>query len=126
MSDAPTVENPSDLYTLWAQRFNAGDVEGVLALAEPGSALVPQPGTVVTGDAYREALENLAALGVPIEFRLKHSLVSGDIALMIYDWTMAGTGTDGNAVNLAGTTADVLQRGQHGWRFVIDNPFGTA
>ena len=58
---------------------------------------------------------------------LRHSLVSGDIALLVYDWTIKGTAADGNDVDLAGTTADVARRGDdNNWRFVLDNPFGTA
>lgn len=44
----------------------------------------------------------------------------------MYDWTIQGTAADGQTVSLAGTTADVARRGADGWRFVLDNPFGTA
>jgi hypothetical protein len=39
---------------------------------------------------------------------------------------LKGTGADGQEVDMAGTTADVARLGPEGWRFVIDNPFGTA
>ena len=43
------------------------------------------------------------------------------------DPTGAGTGPDGSELALAGTTADVARFDEeHGWRYVIDNPFGTA
>ena len=126
MSDTVMIENPTDVHPLWAERFNAGDLDGMIALAEPGSGFAPQPGTVVTDEDYRAALGGFLAMGLPIHLTLKHSLVSGDIALMIYDWTIAGAAADGNQVNLAGTTADVLRRGRPGWRVVLDNPFGTA
>lgn len=55
----PTIKNPTDLHPAWADRFNAADVDGMLALA--------------------------------------------------------------------GTTADVARRSEdHNWRYVLDNPFGTA
>lgn len=126
MSDTLMIENPTDLHPLWAERFNAGDLDGMIALAEPGSGFVPQPGTVVTDDDYRAALGGFLAMGLPIALTLKRSLVSGDIALLVYDWTIEGTAADGNQVTLAGTTADVLRRGPHGWRYALDNPFGTA
>jgi ketosteroid isomerase-like protein len=121
-----TITTPTDLHRVWAERFDAGDVDGMLALAEPGSAFVPQPGVVVTGDAYRDALSGFVSLGLPISLSLRHSLVHEDTALLVYDWRIAGTASDGNAVELTGTTADVARRGPEGWRFVIDNPFGTA
>jgi ketosteroid isomerase-like protein len=127
MSTEPTVvTEPTDLHPAWAERFNAGDVDGMLALAEPGSGFAPQPGLVVTGDDYAAALAGFVAMGLPISLQLKHSLVVDDIALLIYDWTIQGTTSDGQEINLAGTTADVARRGQHGWRYVLDNPFGTA
>jgi hypothetical protein len=33
---------------------------------------------------------------------------------------------DGSYVNMSGTTADVARRGPDGWKYVIDNPFGTV
>ena len=126
MSSAPVIEHATDLHRAWGERFNAGDVAGMLALAEPGSAFVPQPGTLVTDRDYEAALAGFVAMGLPINLTPRHSHVSGDIALLIYDWTIKGTDTAGNRVDLAGSTADVARRGPSGWRFVIDNPFGTA
>ena len=51
--------------------------------------------------------------------------LSGDIALLISDWSLKGKGADGSDVNISGTTADVARRGREGWKYVIDNPFGT-
>jgi hypothetical protein len=98
----------------------------MLALAEPGSGFAPQPGVVVTGDDYVAALRGFLALGLPISLRLRHSLVVDDLALLVYDWTIQGTAADGQQLELAGSTADIARRGDHGWRFVLDNPFGTA
>jgi len=120
------IAEPTDLHPAWAERLNAGDVDGMLALAEPGSAYAPRPGVVVTGDDYRSALEHLLLLRVPIELTLRRHIVVDDLALLLYDWTIDGTDPDGNEVHLSGTTADVARKGPDGWRFVIDNPFGTA
>jgi ketosteroid isomerase-like protein len=120
------IQNATDLHPAWAERFNAGDVNGMLALAEEGSGFVPQPGALVFGDDYRAALDGFLALGLPISLTLRHSFLVDDIALLIYDWTIKGTAADGNEIDLAGSTSDVARRGPDGWRFVIDNPFGTA
>jgi ketosteroid isomerase-like protein len=41
-------------------------------------------------------------------------------------WSFTGTGPDGEPVKLTGRNADVLRRqSDGGWRFVIDNPWGT-
>ena len=121
------VTEASDLHATWAARFNAKDLDGVVALAEPDSVFVPQPGVVVAGEAaVRSAEQQFINIGLPITMNVRRVIVSGDIALLISDWTMKGKGDDGSDVNLSGTTADVARRGPDGWKYVIDNPFGTA
>ena len=51
---------------------------------------------------------------------------SGDIALAHAKWTSVGTDADGNRVDFAGQTTEVMRRQADGtWLFVIDNPFGA-
>lgn len=116
------------LHAAFAARFNAGDIEGLLALNAPGAVLVPAPGQPLSEpDAVRGGLEQFMALGGPIEMALRHVFVSGSIGLAIADWTLKGTAPDGSPVELAGSTSDVaVFDEEHGWRIVIDNPFGTA
>jgi len=58
---------------------------------------------------------------------VRHVIQTGDTGLAIADWTIQGTGPDGHEVNLTGTTADIAVYDEaHGWRYLIDNPFGTA
>jgi ketosteroid isomerase-like protein len=66
------------------------------------------------------------SLGLPIDLKVRRVIVSGDIALLISDWRLRGKAADGSDVDLTGTTADVARRGPDGWKYVIDNPFGTA
>ena len=120
------VDDPGELHPAWASRFNEKDLTGMLALAEPGAVFVPQPGLAVVGDDAARALQQFLDVGLPIEMSVRHVVQADDVALIIADWTMKGTGADGNQVDMAGTTADVARRSPHGWRFVIDNPFGTA
>ena len=48
-----TIADAAELHTTWAARFNAKDLDGMVALAEPDSVFVPQPGVVVEGEAVR-------------------------------------------------------------------------
>lgn len=120
------VADPSDLHRAWAARFNAGDLDGMLALAEDTQAFAPAPGVVTTGDDARTALGGFLAMGLPISMQLRRSVVAGDLALLVADWRLQGTTATGDEVDLRGSTADVARRTEHGWRFAIDNPFGTA
>jgi ketosteroid isomerase-like protein len=50
-------------------------------------------------------------------------LEAGDVALVVNDWTMAGTAPDGTPVVRDGRSADVLRRQPDGsWKVLIDRP----
>lgn len=121
------ITNLSDFHPTWAERFNARDLDGMLALGEEGATFVPQPGNVISAPAdVRAALEWFLSLNAPIHLEVRHAIESGDIGLVVADWELSGTGPDGAAVELKGSTSDVVRRGADGWKLVIDNPFGTA
>jgi ketosteroid isomerase-like protein len=112
---------------VFARAFNSGDPDAVEAVYEPTGVLVPTPGEPVTGTERREANQRLMDLGLPIEVRPRHVYVHGDLALLIVDWTISGTGQDGEPVHVEGTATDVARRGPDGfWRYAIDNPLGTT
>jgi ketosteroid isomerase-like protein len=59
--------------------------------------------------------------------RARHVFVAGDIAQIVLDWSIDGTGPDGKHVHLGGSASDILRRGADGlWRYIIDNSQGTA
>jgi ketosteroid isomerase-like protein len=88
----------------------------------------PHPVSQLRGEAnVRGALEQFLAINLPITMTVRNVFQSGNTGLAVADWTISGTGPDGSEVALAGTTADVATYdAEHGWRYVIDNPFGTA
>jgi PAS domain-containing protein len=79
-----------------------------------------------SGAAVRGAEQQFLNIGLPITLKVRRVIVSGDIALLISDWTSSGKAADGSDVNMSGTTADVARRGPDGWKYVSDNPFGTV
>jgi ketosteroid isomerase-like protein len=110
----------------FAEAFNSGDPKAVERLYEEGAILVPRPGAPVSGRERSAANERFLALALPITVRPRHVYTADDIALLIVDWTIEGTGPDGAPVHLEGTATDVARRGADGtWRYVIDNPFGV-
>ena len=113
---------------LWAETFVAGDLDALVALYEADALLVAQPGEVVTGvEAIREALRAFLATEPSFNLEVREVLQAGDIALSFADWTLVGTGPDGEPIEMSAQTSDVLRRQPDGtWRFVIDNPYGSA
>ncbi|MFE3290513.1 YybH family protein [Rhodococcus sp. NPDC059234] len=123
----PLTRDPHDHPHVFAAAFNTGDADIVDSVYEQDGLLVDRPGHVTSGAERRAANARLLALGLPIEVFPRHVYVMGDIALMIVDWVIAGTSAAGDSVDVRGTATDVARRGPDGhWRYVIDNPFGTA
>ncbi len=120
------ARQPEECHTQWVEAYNAGDLDQMLTFYEPECVAVAQPGQVVAGtEAIRQWLQGFLALQGTIDLRVRRVLQAGDVALVVSDWTLAGKGPDGSAVNLGGTSTDVVRRQADGtWRYAIDNPLG--
>jgi uncharacterized protein (TIGR02246 family) len=111
----------------FAERLNARDLDGALALYEPGAAFQAQPGEPALrgADAIREALAGFLALEPAMSGEIVKVVEAGDVALVMNRWALRGTQPDGAPVELAGTSADVVRRQNDGsWRVVVDDPWG--
>jgi ketosteroid isomerase-like protein len=102
---------PEDLERLFVERVNAGDVEGLVALFEPGAVMAVAPGKVASGsEAIRQVFEDFVGSGVKLTLGDQQpTLRAGDLAL---------TST---RLHDGGVTAEVARRQPDGtWRWVID------
>jgi uncharacterized protein (TIGR02246 family) len=116
------------MHQKFAVAFNAGDLNGLLALYTPDAVLVPQPGQVARGQAeIRGALQQFLAAKPVIEIKTTAAVETGSgVALTNGQFVMKGTGPDGKPFEMAGKTAEVLQKQRDGnWLYVIDNPFAS-
>ena len=95
-----SARTPEEVPRLWAETFSAGDLDALVALYEEEDAmLVPQPGEAVTGiDGIREALSAFLAMRPTFNLEVRKVLQTGDLALSFADWTLSGTGPDGEAI----------------------------
>ncbi|MEO3766910.1 DUF4440 domain-containing protein [Streptomyces sp. B8F3] len=111
----------------FAAAFNSGSPDTLSRIYADDAVFVPRPGTSVSGERMVAANAEFQALGVPIRVQPRHVYVTGDTALLVVDWVLDGPGQDRAHVHIEGTATDVARRGADGvWRYVIDNPFGTA
>lgn len=126
-SDVPLASSPEQQPYVFETAFNTGDPDAIERVYEQSGVFISAPGVSTTGADRREANARMAALGLPIQVEPRHVYVAGDIALLIVDWRISGTAPDGEEVDIRGTATDVARRGEDGvWRYVIDNPWGTA
>ncbi|MFC7549167.1 YybH family protein [Plantactinospora sp. GCM10030261] len=123
----PLTDDPAQHPFVFARAFNTGDARLVDRVYEPAGVFVAEPGRPVADAAARMAAnQQFLDQGMPIEVRPRHVYVAGDIALLIVDYTI-GPDPTGGRTPITGTATDVTRRGPDGrWRYVIDNPFGTA
>ncbi|MFC9435798.1 YybH family protein [Nocardia sp. NPDC057030] len=123
----PTHADLTEHVARWVELFNARDIAALDGLYDPDAVVVPQPGHPVAGDARSAALADFMGLGVPMKAALRQAYIANDIALLVIEWSLTGAGPDGREIDMGGTATDVVRRGADGqWRFVIDNPSGTA
>lgn len=128
MTDTHAFPDPSEHVADYCAAFAEGSGALLDRLYEPDAVIVPRPGHPLAGPAQRmTAHEHLLGFGLPIEATTRHAYVAGDIALLVVDWSIAGTSRQGFPLDLRGTATDVVRRGPDGrWRYVVDNPFGTG
>ena len=119
---------PEGMVASLVERFNSGKVSAMMIGYEPGAVFIARDGRTITDHTEIAAeLERDLSLGLPLEAKARHVFVAGDIAQIVVDWSIDGTGPDGKHVHLGGAASDIARRGADGrWRYLIDNNLGTA
>jgi uncharacterized protein (TIGR02246 family) len=122
-----TAMTPREVLNSVVEGINAGDLDSLTTLYEVDACFASQPGQLAKGpESVRQSLRSFIDLKGKLDLKVKRVLQASDLALVTTEWSVSGTGPDGNPVNMAAKSADVLRRQADGtWRFVIDNPWGT-
>jgi uncharacterized protein (TIGR02246 family) len=123
-----TARDPEECDRLFGECFNTGDLDGLLALYEPGCRLVRRDGTVATGHAeIREVLGRLVALRPAFQTRVVSVVAREDVAVVYSDWTMSATPPGAPPIERSGKAMEVVRRQPDGsWRVAIDDPFARG
>ena len=120
-----TIMSPAQGDKAWMERFNAGDIDGLVALYEEDAIFVPEPGgkPLVGRDTIRDFAVNFPIKDAIIEFRPRALLERDTDALGYSDWTIRGTGPEGPA-EMEGKATVLMRRQDDGtWLIAIDDPF---
>lgn len=121
------ARQPEEIQSLFTAAFNAGSVDDLLALYEEKAAFATGPDTAITGkSAIREAMMGFLAMKPTLRYESSFTMRAGDdLALLQGRWTITGTGANGEPVQMAGTSREVVRRQRDGtWLYAIDDPGG--
>ena len=124
---------PEDLLNLQVEEFNRGNIGLLMTLYEDNACFASEPGQVVKGlESIRQSLRRFIDMRAKLEARVKRVLQASDLALLITEWSINATASEGKPINLSGKGTVVLRQQkqqQHSdgiaWRIVIENPWGT-
>jgi len=118
---------PEEVLNSIVEGINTGNIDSLMTLYETGACFATQPGQLAKSpESVRQCLLNFIDLRGNLDLKVKRVLQASDLALVTTEWSFSGTGPDGNPVNMAAKSADVLRQQDDGtWKFVIDNPWGT-
>jgi uncharacterized protein (TIGR02246 family) len=119
------VTRPEEMNAAFAEAYNSGAIDRLLALYEPDAVLAPAPGKRAAGHAaIREALLGLLSLEGHMTSRNVYAIRVGEIALLQAEWRLSFRGEDGELVEQVSRSAEVVRRQADGsWLYVVDLPF---
>ncbi|MEW6344848.1 MAG: alpha/beta fold hydrolase [Paraburkholderia sp.] len=126
-NNSAVCSTPEQVPVAFDAALNAGDLDAVLGLFGNQATMRMTNGEVVQGSPaqLRSSLAQLLTLRPHLRNEVRRVLVSGDIALVLLDWTLNVTLPDGQVLDERGTATQVMEKGRDGgWRLRISNPAG--
>jgi len=122
------AKTPEDTHRLFAEAFNAGDVEALAALYEPTAVLCKSNGEALAGvPLIRQAYQAFLGARPKIRLETRYAIPMGDLALLRSDWEITGVDSAGRPLAPSRhSSTEVVRRQPDGtWLYVIDHPFGA-
>lgn len=109
------------------QEFNKGNINFLMSLYENNACFAPRPGQVDRDlESIRRSFQGLIDMGAKLDAKAQSIIYASNLALLITKWSISGTETNGNSINLTGRGTVVFRQQPDGnWLIVIENPWGT-
>jgi len=120
-----TVSVPHEMNPIFAQAFNTGDINKLLALYEEGAVLRIDAERTFTGKAAIAAeLQTLLSMPGKMVSHNNFCIEHGNIALLRADHSIVDA--DGATI-FSGSSAEVVRRQANGtWLYIIDHAMGAV
>ena len=118
---------PEQVPVAFDAALNTGDLDSLLATFSNQATMRMTNGEVIqeSPGELRTAFARLLASRPRIRNDVRRVLTSGDLALVLLDWTLHVTLPDGREHEEHGTATQVMEKGRDGgWRLRISNPPG--
>jgi ketosteroid isomerase-like protein len=118
----PAARRPEEAIELVSAALSDGDLEAVLAQYERGAVLEPwAAGAGGNDSSLRDTIADLMALRLPLSATVHAVLATGDLALVLGEREIAGTGPASERVRLSGLGSSVVRRQPDGtWCIVAE------
>ncbi|MGK7062860.1 YybH family protein [Bradyrhizobium sp. 1050_B9_N1_2] len=114
MSDAyPLATEPERIVAPLLKQFHSGKVSAIMALYDAEAVFIANDeGTITDHTEIAARLERDLTVGLTLKAKARHVFVAGDIARIVLDWSVDGTGHDGKHVHLGGSASDIVRAPQ--------------
>lgn len=122
------TSGPAAIHRRFCEACNAGDLDGLVELYEPGAVIVERTGERREGtEAIREHLAGLLSMRPAMTILDSRTVIAGDLAQLSSHWQATAVAPDGSGVELEYHGSELARHQPDGsWRLVIDNPWGAA
>lgn len=128
--ECPTYKlstTPEGIVDSLLDHFNSRNIETMLGFYEDDAVIISISGEPRRGkkEIARE-LQQSFGFGLPIKITDRKIYSTDNLASLVLEWKIAGTGNNGEKVNITGTSSDYAKKGPDGyWRCWFGNPFGV-
>jgi ketosteroid isomerase-like protein len=111
------IKTPEELLDLQVEEFNRGNISFLMPLYEKEACFVSKPRQVAKDvESIRNAFQSLIDMGCKLKAKPKRVLLASDLALLITEWSINGTGRG---------TVVLRRQSDDTWLIVIENPWAT-
>lgn len=122
------VTDIDKVYDAWQERFNAGDLDGLLALYASDVTYINPDGAELKGEvATRADYKALLDMKPKIDIGDRKHIVYQNIALTTNHWKLELTDSKGALQKMTGGGIEVIRKDDKaGWLFIIDDASRSA